>query len=76
MLFIGVHIVLVAITLWLYLHRHMFSRGEYWPNMFIVILIHILLFSIYFWYFHVHDDGYKFYRWIGKLLGIYNEYKM
>ena len=76
MIFIVVHIIVCAITLWLFLNRHQYGRGEIGGVAVTLILIHVLLLSIYFWYFHVHDDGYRFYRWIGKMMGIYNEYNM
>ena len=76
MIFIGVHVLVLAITLWLVLHRYLFNKNEYWFYVMYIFGIHILLCSIYFWYFHMHDDGYRFYKWLLKMIGIYNEYNM
>lgn len=71
MFFIGIHVVLCAITLWFYLHRYMFEKNEFWWNLIIILGIHILLLSIYFWYFHVHDDGYRLFKSLKRVYDLF-----
>lgn len=62
MIFIAIHIIVCAMTLWLFLNRHQYGRGEIAGVAVPLMLIHVLLLTIYFWYFDVHDVGFRYFE--------------
>lgn len=62
MTFIAIHIIVCAMTIWIYLHRSEFDRSELAITLINIALIHLLLVSIYLWYFNVHNVGFRYFE--------------